>query len=171
MKKILIKMFIVVVLLTLFNVSKCYAVSSKEDIEIFKEYMEEYRQKRMKEGFQGVEYKDAIYWFKAEPKTIDSETGRIYYSDGISGGILSPNKGDLWFEKLIIELFNEYFEKNLDENLPDEERLLGYFVSNCFPYTREENFKDGDDIEIKISAFVLPASEKTIWYNLRCPAS
>lgn len=163
MKKILIKLFIFVILLTLFNASKCYAISSKEDIEIFKEYREDYRQKQMKKGFQGREYKDAIYWFKAEPKTIDSETGKIYYGDGIGWGRLSPNKGDLWFENLIIELFTEYFDKNLSENLTDEERLLGYFISNCFPYTRGENFKDGDDIEIKISAFVLPASEKTIW--------
>lgn len=52
MKKILIKLFIFVILLTLFNASKCYAISSKEDIEIFKEYREDYRQKQMKKDFK-----------------------------------------------------------------------------------------------------------------------
>ena len=87
MKKKLIKVVMLVILLTLFNASQSYAISSKEDIEIFKEYMEDYRQKEMKKGFRGVEYKEAIFWFDAGPKTIDAETGKTYYSDGIGWGL------------------------------------------------------------------------------------
>lgn len=165
MKKILTKTFLlIIVLLVLLNINKCYAISSKEDIEIFKEYIEDWKQEELrKENFQGVKYKDIIYYFSASPKHIDSETGKVSYDDGIGSWIMSPNTDDLKFNHFVEDLFTEYFNKNLDENLPDEERLLGYSISDCFPYTREELFKDGDDIEIKIKAFVLPASEKTVW--------
>ncbi len=163
MKSLFIKVIVIILLFTLINVNNSYAITTKEDIELYKEYLEEYRKKEMKKGFQGTEYKDAIYYVSASKKAIDSETGEEYIASSFGGGISSEKEGGLEFYHLIMDLFKVYFDKNLDESLPDEERLLDYFISGIFPYTREENFKYGDDIEIKISAFVIPASEKTIW--------
>lgn len=162
-KKLVVKILFIILLFTLINVNNCYGINTKEDIEDFKKYFEEYKQKEMKKGFKGTEYKDAIYYVVGSKKGIDSETGKEYINSGVNGGILSEKEDGLKFYHLIIDLFKEYFDRNLDENLPNEERLLDYFISGIFPYTREENFKHGDDIEIKISAFVIPASEKTIW--------
>ena len=150
MKSLFIKVIVIILLFTLINVNNSYAITTKEDIELYKEYLEEYRKKEMKKGFQGTEYKDAIYYVSASKKAIDSETGEEYIASSFGGGISSEKEGGLEFYHLIMDLFKVYFDKNLDESLPDEERLLDYFISGIFPYTREENFKYGDDIEIKI---------------------
>jgi len=162
-KSLFIKVMVIILLLTIINVNYSYATTSKEDIEVFKECLENYKQKEMKKGFGGVQYKDAIYYVSGSPKAKNSETGEEYISTSYGAGICSEEENGLAYYHLIIDIFEDYFDKYLDENLPDEERLLDYFVSGIFPYTREENFKDGDDIEIKIRAFVIPASEKTVW--------
>lgn len=60
-------------------------------------------------------------------------------------------------------MFSEYFNQYLGENLPEEERLVDYLLTNSFIYTRRENYKDGDDIEVCLTAYVFPASSKTVW--------
>ncbi len=162
-KSLFFKVVVIILLLTMVNVNNSYATSSKEDIEVFKECLENYKQMEMKKGFMGTPYKDTIYYVSGSPKAKNSETGEEYISTSYGAGICSEEENGLAYYHLIIDIFEDYFDKYLDENLPDEERLLDYFVSGIFPYTREENFKDGDDIEIKIRAFVIPASEKTIW--------
>lgn len=162
-KSLFFKVVVIILLFTMVNVNNSYATSSKEDIEVFKESLENYTQRVMKKGFMGTPYKDAICYISGSPKAKNSETGEEYIGSSYGAGHFSEKENGLAYYHLIIDIFKDYFDKYLDENLPDEERLLDYFVSGIFPYTREENFKDGDDIEIKIRAFVIPASEKTVW--------
>ena len=55
MKSLFIKVIVIILLFTLINVNNSYAITTKEDIELYKEYLEEYRKKEMKKGFQGTE--------------------------------------------------------------------------------------------------------------------
>lgn len=157
-KKIIFIIFITFILI-LINSDTIYAVSSKEEIDRVKELIEEQAKKDIKR-FNYTEYRCYVMGGKL---LTDSKTGKKYPSS-FAGASRSSNNSEVFkLEDIAVKAFKEYFDRYLTENVTKEERLVDYFVGYNFPYTRQENYKDGDDIEFKISAFVCPASEDTIW--------
>ena len=78
---------------------------------------------------------------------------------GNIGFILTDNNE--YFEHDLEEkFFREYFDKFLDESLPEEERIVDYFF--CQDYV-DNLYPSEDKIYASASAYVFPASENTVW--------
>lgn len=146
-------------IMLLINSNESYAVSTKEEIDRVRELIEEDVKKDMKK-WHNTEYR---YYISGCELYIDSETGESYLSTYGGSRKYSNNAESFKMEDIAVNMVKEYLNKYVEETTPDEERLIDYFISGYFPYTREENFEEGDDIECKISFFVCPASENTIW--------
>lgn len=127
-------------LFAIFTINKCYAISSKEDVEYFIEYRNSELEKQIKK--EGYEYGN-------------------WYADGTVR--LLPDKSEVILDNIVEEVFREYFDKYLTEEVSDEERLYDYIIDSNFVYTRKENYKDGDDIEAKFVLCVFPAFEDSNW--------
>lgn len=156
MKKYIKFSFVLLVLFFLsFTINKCYAISTKEEVDGFKKTQEEYLQKNLKERNMRAG--------RANFGTSVTSTEGTYISIGYSMIPYSMDESYYLLDDTAEKAFKEYLDKYLDENMPDDERLVDYIFTGSFIYTRKENYKDGDDIEAKVSAYVFPASEDTIW--------
>lgn len=161
MKKYIKFTFIILILFFLsFTINKSYAISSKEEIESFRKYQEKHLQEKLKEEKSAKAIKMS---FGGCCSYIDEENGKTHTYINPEGYQYSSNEDEFLIDNIIEETFKEYFNKYLDDNLPDDERLIDYIITNCFIYTRKENYKDGDDIEAKVGVYVFPSSENTIW--------
>ena len=166
--KILVICFIIICLYSYSN--KSYAVTTKENIEKLKQFIERYEQEELEKSERdskkhGWKKMNAIRInFAITPKYIDPETNEevIPYIGSFSA-ILADSEDKFKMQDIAVETFKEYFNKYISEELPDEERILDYFISGYFSYTRDYEYNDGDDIELKIRAFVIPASDNTTW--------
>lgn len=158
MKIKFIKIIVIIAIITLLNVNKSYALTSKQDVCEYTKIVKEDFQDKLKEN----KMKDGRIFFYAY--NVYGVDGRKYFS--YRNPMIPDNFDDNYYqmEDTVKTVFKEYFDKNLDENLPDEERLIDYIVTggDCL-YTKKENYKDGDDIEAKVGAIVFPASENTVW--------
>lgn len=156
--KLFTKVIIIVAIFSLFNINKCYALTSKEDVKEYIRIVDEDFQTKLKEN----KMKDGRIFFSAY--NVYGVDGRKYFS--YHNPMIPDNFDDNYYqmEDTVKKVFKEYFDRNLDENLPDEERLMDYIITegDCL-YTKKENYKDGDDIEAKVGAIVFPASENTVW--------
>lgn len=157
MKKI-IKLITIISIITLLNVNKLYATTSKQDVIEYINIVEENFQEILKED----KMKDGRLFFYVH--NVYGVDGRKYFS--YNNQMIPNNFDDNYYqiEDTVKTVFKEYFDKNLNENLPDEERLVDYIVTGTDRiYIKKENFKYGDSIEAKVGAIVFPASENTVW--------
>lgn len=154
--------FIVLVLFCVsFTINLSYAAVNEEDVNSFKKYIENTaEEQRIENNCKYIFTKG--YISKTSSYTEDNELieEEIYFS---LGAIMSNDENNVKLYNTVKNTFEKYFNKYLDESLSDDERLLGYEIVGPFIYTREENYKDGDEIEAKIGAYVFPASDTTIW--------
>lgn len=149
--------FIISILLCFsFTIDKCYAISSKEEVEEFRKYQEKDIESQLKKD----NYKYGRYMISACKLEINSETGEELKIFGV--GAKYSDK-EFLLDNIVEEVFKKYFDKYLDENLPENERLVDYLIAGLSIYTREENYNDGDDIEAEISAYVFPAIQESNW--------
>lgn len=158
MKKYIKFTFVILILFFLsFTINKCYAISTKEDVDGFKKYQEEYLQKELKKENMRA---GRLTFGGSVTSTDETYT---YISVAYSMIPYSMDESYYLLDDIVENAFKEYLDKYLDESLPDDERLMDYITAGSSIYTRKENYKDGDDIEAKIGAYVFPVSEKTIW--------
>lgn len=158
MKTIFIKIVTIIAIITLLNINKSYAITTKQDVNKYIKTVEENFQDTLKED----KMKDGrLYFYVYNVYGID---GRKYFSYSNPMIPVSFDENYYQMEDTVKTVFKEYFDKNLNENLPDEERLVDYIVTGGDSlYTKKENYNDGDDIEAKVGAIVFPASENTVW--------
>lgn len=154
----IIKLITIISIITLLNVNESYAITSKQDVNEYIKIVEENFQDILKED----KMKDGRIFFSTY--NVYGIDGRKYFS---YHNPMTPDGFDdnyYQMEDTIKKVFKEYFDKNLNEKLSDEERLIDYIVTggDCL-YTKKENYKYGDDIEAKVGAIVFPASENTVW--------
>lgn len=157
-KKISFIIFIIFFIL-LINSNTIYAVSTKEDINKVKELIKEQAEKDMKE-WHYTEYRSYVL---GEKLYTDPETGKQYPSSSGPASSMAKDSETYKMEDIAVGVFKEYLDKYLSEEVPEEERLVDYFVGSFFPYTRPNDYKYGDDIEVMLSAFVCPVSENSVW--------
>lgn len=158
-KKIIFIVFIVFMIL-LTNSNTIYALSSKEEINRVRELIDENTEKELKK----LNCKYARIYVSGGEIHTDSETGEQYPSTYAGSGTYSNDNESFKMLDICINTFKEeYMDKFLSENVKPEEKIIDYFISSYFPYTRENSFKEGDDIEFSISAFVFPEQEQTTW--------
>lgn len=154
----IIKIVTIIAIITLLNINKSYAITTKHDVNKYIKTVEENFQDTLKED----KMKDGrLYFYVYNVYGID---GRKYFS--YSNTMIPAGFDENYYqmEDTVKTVFKEYFDKNLNENLPDEERLVDYIVTGGDSlYTKKENYNDGDDIEAKVGAIVFPASENTVW--------
>lgn len=154
----IIKIVTIIAIITLLNINKSYAITTKHDVNKYIKTVEENFQDTLKED----KMKDGrLYFYVHNVYGID---GRKYFS--YSNTMIPAGFDENYYqmEDTVKTVFKEYFDKNLNENLPDEERLVDYIVTGGDSlYTKKENYNDGDDIEAKVGAIVFPASENTVW--------
>ncbi len=144
--------------------NETYAASTKKDTEALKVYIEDYNKKELDQMNKiNQEKLTVIKSYISVPakntalETLNQEDKFVSFSSHMG---LEEN---FKVEDIATNAFREYFDKYLNEDLSEDERLVDYFISGIFTYTKEETFKDGDDIEVRISAFVVPVSDNTIW--------
>lgn len=157
MEKVFIRIILLVIFFALFNINKSFALTTKEEVREYVSLVEENFQKDLKDN----NMKDGRIHFGSY--FCDRDKNKKYIS--CSSSMIPESLPDNYYqmEDTVKEVFREYFDKNLDFNLSDEERIVDYIITGGSTYTRAENYKYGDDIEGIIGAIVFPASEKTIW--------
>ncbi len=155
---LLTKILLIISVFYLFNTNKAFALTSKEEVDEYIRIVEEDFKSKLKEN----KMKDGRFSFY--PYNVYGIDGRKYFSNNCS--MIPDNLSEDYYqmEDTVKEVFKEYFDKNLDTSLPDEERLVAYIVTGGnYLYTRQENYKYGDDIEARVGAIVFPASENSVW--------
>lgn len=141
------------VLCATFTINKCYAISSREEVEYFREYKDKEFSKELKK--EGYKYGR---WHVAGGEITTDDIKSLFISNSMSN-----DESEYLLNDIIEEIFKKYFDKYLTEEVSDEERLNDYIISNTFIYTKKENYQDGDDIEADLRVYVFPASENSTW--------
>lgn len=160
MKRITKIVLLIIILGTICGNLKVYAEESLEEkFKLIDECKEFYEKELIKESgtWRGKKYTYARGFLAGH----GDENGKICY-DGFSGhsGIEYNNYAKM--QDYVQESVGEYFKKYLNiEN--EKEKIKGYFLGNQFVYTRENEYKEYDDIEVRITVFFVPESNNSKW--------